>query len=112
GTWYLNDQVLRRDASAGASLGWRCTASGTFGTLSGITGTASAGSDQLTVSAISTIVPGQYIAVAGSGSTRHLVVDVAGNVVTISPAATNAVSGAAVTYANPVFEEIIFPVAP
>lgn len=106
GTWYRDDQVLRRDASTGASLGWRCTASGTFGSLTSIVGTASAASDQLLLNSIGSIVPGQYIAVTGSGVARHLVTDVLGNVATISPASINAVSGATISYASPIFEEI------
>lgn len=57
--------VFRNAAATGPAY-WECTAGGTFGTLSGATGTMLAGSPSLYLAASPTLAAGEYVAVSGA----------------------------------------------
>jgi hypothetical protein len=94
------------DPVPGGYIGKVCTQGGTTGTLSGVTGNISNGSNQLTVSSVADIQIGHYLSVAGSGlPVTARVTSMSGSILSMSSPATATVSGAAVTRTAPIFKD-------
>jgi hypothetical protein len=72
GNWNQGDWVLNRGVSAGGSPGWVCTAKGTAGTLSGVTGSLALNGAQLAVNTLSGISPATYVTIAGVSGTKKV----------------------------------------
>lgn len=71
GTWVQGSMRFNTGAAAGGSPGWVCTTAGSFGTLSGITGTIAAGTlNKITVNDLTGLYPGLYIAIVGVTGTK------------------------------------------
>jgi len=102
GTWKRGSYVRNRMPLVGQPKGWFCTASGTFGTLSAVTGTVSAGSPILVVNDASPLKVGQYINLAGVSGTKQ-VLSIDNLNVRLDSAASASVSGAAVSFSAPTF---------
>lgn len=103
GTYNVGHDVRNTAPTATGYRGWICVTAGTAGTLSGVTGSITSGTPTLTVNVIGTLLVGQYISIAGvTGIFRIL--SISGTTVTLSANAGATVSGAAVSYSNPVFK--------
>jgi hypothetical protein len=87
----------------GSSVGQICISPGTSGTLSGCTGTVSAGSDIVSVNSLVGISPGVYLSIGG---TRYQVAstDAAAITATLSATVPGGYSGS-ITYFSPAFSE-------
>jgi hypothetical protein len=102
GTWYTNEVATGNDGTN--YIEFICTAGGTMGTLSGVTGSISSGSATLTVNnALLGVWEGVYITIAGVAGTKR-VIGVSGNTVTLDSTAGATVSGAAVSYSPATFK--------
>lgn len=98
GTHYAGSQLT----DVNHSTRYTCRLSGTFGTLTGITGTTTAGSKTVTLNDAGSVYIGSIITIAGvSGSKRVLSKN--GNVILIDSAAGATVSDAAVDFSAPTF---------
>ena len=102
GTWRRGDAVTNRNATAAQPAGWICTASGTFGTLVGITGDITISTNVLTVNDASSLVIGQYITIAGVSGVKQIL-GINGTTVTLTSTASATVTGAAVAWSTPTF---------
>ena len=105
-TWVINDRVIRAPAVVGQPKAWTCTVAGTAGTLNSGATTAdtTATSEDITVSSVTGLAVGNYITVAGiGGTTTKKITDIVGTTVTVDTAATNTVTGGAVSYVAPTF---------
>lgn len=103
GTWTKGDIVYNSDPDAAEYIGWVATSSGTFGTLSGITGSITSGLTALTVNSTSGLSVGMYITIAGVSGTKKITA-ISGLNVTIDTAAGATVSTAAIAYFTPVWK--------
>lgn len=104
GTWTSGDVVWNTAPVAAGKLGRVCVTSGTYGSLSGVTGSITSGTAVLTVNDASALVIGQYINIVGvTGAKRIKSID--GTSVTLTSNAAETVSGAAVTYQTPAFKQ-------
>jgi hypothetical protein len=106
GTWAKGQRAVN-SGTAGASADWVCTASGTVGTMSGVTATVAAGSNVVTLAgtAANYAAEGELIAFTGYPSGGPFrVARVSGNTAYLGsnvPAAIPA--GTAVSYSSPTF---------
>lgn len=103
GTWLVNDVVENLSPKPSGYLGWICTSSGTFGTLSGVTGSIVSGSVNLTVNKVSTLKTGEFITITGVTGVRRIY-SISGNVVTIDLPVPATVTNAVIRYSAPVFK--------
>ena len=89
-------------------MGFMCKDYGTCGTLPGsVTGTVAQGSTQLTVSSLDDLKLYDYITIAGvSGSKTITSINKLTKVVTLNSAANVGVTGAAVAYLNPTWQQL------
>ncbi|MDC1444453.1 hypothetical protein N8192_00285 [bacterium] len=104
-SWPIGSICWNSNPASGQIIGWKCTGSGTFGTLGGgITGSIGTGTNLLTVSTVGAIELYDFIDVAGAVSNLQVrnidYTAAAGWVITLSGNATNTVAGAAVSYHN------------
>ena len=105
GTYCIGDFVPKTPA-ASSFQGWlMCSRQGTLGTLSGVTGSITTGTNQLTVNSATSVVPPRRIKITGAGAASAdlttTVCSVDGNVVTLWDNASTTVSGAAVAFVAP-----------
>lgn len=101
---YTQGQTLHRETPViGQPVGWKCTVSGTLGTLNGgaTTGSITAGSKVLTVNSTTGLALGQIIDVAGSANGPYYVKKISGTAVYLDLAASSTVTGAAVSFHTP-----------
>lgn len=105
-TYEVGDRVIRQTVSAGSVEGQTCTVAGTKGTLMGgtVTATTTNGSPTVTVSDYPDLMIGRYITIAGVTGKKK-VINHAGYVLTLDSNCDATVSGAAVAYSAPVFED-------
>jgi hypothetical protein len=108
GTWIIGTVVKNQPPVHEQPLGWVCTKSGTFGTLSAVTCNAVNGTKTLTCTGtITSVATGQHITVEhGAGGTTDLetvVVAVSGQTITIFDAVGGELTGMAVTWTVPTF---------
>ena len=84
-------------------IGWVCTASGTFGTLAGVTGGISISTSTLTVNSATDLKVGQFITIVGVTGTKEII-GIAGTTITLNSDSDATVVAAAVAFAVPVFK--------
>ena len=102
GTYTVGTTIQRETPVVGQPVGWKCTVSGTLGTLNGgaTTGTINSGSNVLTVNSATGLQEGQRITVAGAGgpfyvrklvgTTAYLDNNASASVVSVAVAFSNA----------------------
>lgn len=100
GSWTRGDRIQSLLPSSGAAYLKTCTVSGTFGTLSGVTGSITSGTKTLTVNSATNLRVGMYINIAGVSGTKKIT-SVVGTTITIDSNANATVSSAAVSYQAP-----------
>ncbi len=83
--------------AAGQRMGYMCSADGTMGTLSGVTGSITIGLSSLVVNSATNLKYGQYLSVAGA-VTGQLITGISGTTITLSGVASATVVGAAVSF--------------
>ncbi|GAA3413031.1 glycosyl hydrolase family 28-related protein [Paenibacillus hodogayensis] len=108
GTTYQSGTIVLAAGTAftpGASpAGYRILSGGTFGALSGITATGSAGSYKVVVNDSALLKVGQWIKIAAGGQVRRIN-RIAGNELRVNAPLSAAVTApSAVTYSSPVYE--------
>jgi parallel beta-helix repeat protein len=108
GTHLKGKVVTNITPTTGGYIGWVCTTSGTFGTLT-VTGDMVLDSyDILCTGDISTILPGDFITItnakAGPVNLATQVCRVVGQTITVWHKCTNAVTGTAVNFTTPTFK--------
>lgn len=84
---------------------WKCKQSGTFGTLTGITGSIVNGQTVLTVNDASPFAVGQYIIIAGVTGGKKIA-EINGNEITLTVVASATVTDAVVSFTPPLFFEM------
>jgi hypothetical protein len=105
GTYVVTDTIINNAPASGAYWGRVCTVKGTQGTLSGVTGTMTAGSPAMTVNTTTGLGVGMFVSVAGGPAiTRAQVLSIVGLVVTLDTNAAANGSAVAVSYANATFK--------
>lgn len=102
-TYTLNDIVWNSEPAATEWIGWVCVTSGTFGTLSGVTGSINTGKTALTVNSATNIHVGHYLTIAGVTGVKR-VTAIVGTAITVDSASDATVTGAAVAYQAPAFK--------
>lgn len=83
--------------AAGQRMGYMCSADGTMGTLSGVTGSITIGLSSLVVNSATNLKYGQYLSVAGA-VTGQIITGISGTTITLSGVASATVVGAAVSF--------------
>jgi hypothetical protein len=105
-TLFRGSVIENTASSAGGPNYWVVTTVGTNGTIAGVTGGITSGTNTLTLTGNdqTKVYSGSYITVAGAGLTRVRVnsIDATFTTATLSSNATSTVTGAAVSRANPV----------
>ena len=101
-SWSAGDTIKNSTPTSGADINGVCTTSGTYGTLSGVTGGITTGTPTLTVNDSDGLAPNVYITIVGVAGVKRIL-DVTGLVITLDSNADATVAGAAVAYAVPVF---------
>ena len=107
---YRKGAIVWNTASiaTGTSSGFMCKTYGTAGTLSGVTGTSVSSSDILTVNSVDNLSLYDNITIAGVSGTKTITaINAQTKKVTLSSAANATVSGAAVSYYNPTWQELV-----
>ncbi len=101
GTWLVGDLIKQNTYDLGVK--WRCTASGTCGTLSGITGSITTGTNVLALNDTTDLRPMRnFITIAGvTGSFE--ITKLEGNTAYLNKTADATVSSASVGFSNPTF---------
>jgi hypothetical protein len=100
GTYTVGEWIHRETPVTGQPIGWRCTVSGTLGTLSGVTGSITTGTNVLTVNTATGLAEGQRIAIAGVSAGPYYIRRLSGTTVHLDGNANATVSGAAVSFSN------------
>lgn len=104
GTFKIADKIQYTNPVAGGYEGLMCTVEGTLGTLSGITGDISSGTNALTVSDATTLSIGQFITIAGVSGKKQITA-ISGGSVTLNTNADATVSLATVQFSAPTFKQ-------
>lgn len=102
GSWALGTVLYNSSPASAGYVGWVCTTSGTFGTLSGATGSITSGANALTVNNSALFALGDFITITGVSGVKK-VIRISGSVVYLDSNANATVSSAAVAYSTPVF---------
>jgi hypothetical protein len=103
GTWLQGDEIRNRSPAAAGNIGWVATASGTYGTLSGVTADTTSGNPVIVVSDASNLAVGQFITIAGQ-ITRTRIVAISGTSVTCGTNMSATASGVGVSWEPPVWK--------
>jgi hypothetical protein len=101
GTYTVGTTIQLETPVIGQPTGWKCTDSGTLGTLNGgaTTGNITLNSNQLTVSSTTDLTEGQRVTVAGAGGPFY-VRKLSGTTAYLDGVGTATVTGAAVGFYN------------
>jgi hypothetical protein len=101
GTYTVGTTIQRETPVVGQPIGWKCTASGTLGTLNGgaTTGSGTINTNVLTLNSASGLTEGCRITVAGAGGPFY-VVKLSGTTAYLNQNLTATVVGAAVGFSN------------
>lgn len=99
GSYTVGETIWRETPAVGQPIGWKCTASGTLGTLSGTTGSITNGTNTLVVNTAAGLAEGQRINVTGAGGPFYIR-KLSGTTAYLDTNATATVSGAAVSFSN------------
>jgi hypothetical protein len=105
GTWLRGDGIRASLPSAASAPAAICTVSGTYGTLSAVTGDTTNGSPVVVVNNASDLTVGTFITVTGAGLTRVRIIAISGTSVTVSSNATSTQTGAAVSFEPPIWKQ-------
>jgi hypothetical protein len=103
GTFDKGDRVINTNPFIGNPKGWICVTAGTFGTLSGVTGSITSGTATLTVNTTTGLAFGNYITIAGVTGTKRII-GISGNNITLDSNADATVTNAAVAYGAPLLQ--------
>lgn len=103
GSWQQGTALYNAAASSGGYVGWVCTTSGTFGTLTGVTGTISINSNVLTVNSATNLALGQYIKVVGVTPLLKII-GISGTTISVDALADASATTAAVSFQTPAFK--------
>jgi len=105
GTWNAGDVIFNSAAGAG----WKCSVSGTAGTLPTTTANTTNGSTAITLSTLINVEEGQYIAIAGVAGTKKIVSINRNDATAVIDVAANAtVAAGAVSFVAPTFVALPF----
>jgi hypothetical protein len=105
GTWTRGDVILNSAPSASGSIGWVCTQTGTMGTLSGITGSITNGTNTLTVNSLTGLNIGDHINITGVTANKVITsIDSNTKIVTLDSNSNATVTTAAVSYYSAIFK--------
>ena len=105
GTWNAGDVIFNSSASAG----WKCSVSGTAGTLPTTTANTTNASTAITLSTLIDVEEGQYIAIAGVAGTKKIVSINRNDATAVIDVAANAtVAAGAVSFVAPTFVALPF----
>lgn len=102
-SWDLGSIIWNTAPASGGNIGWVNTTAGTFGTLSGVTGSITSGSNSLTVNTTTGLTVGNYIAIVGVTG-AYLITFISGTTVTLNANSNATVTSAAVSYVTPVWK--------
>ena len=102
GSFTVGETIQRETPVVGQPTGWKCTVSGTLGTLNGgaTTGGITIGTNVLTVNSATGLAEGQKIAVAGSVNGPYYISKLSGTTAYLNLNAGATVAGAAVSFSN------------
>lgn len=101
---YRQGRVIYNDMSTDTDIShWICTSPGTFGTLSGVTGSISASTNILTVNDASNIEKGNILKI---GSQNLEVIGKSGTTIYLYSNSTSTLSGASIQYSAPTFKAV------
>jgi hypothetical protein len=102
GTFTVGETIQRETPVVGQPIGWKCTVSGTLGTLNGgaTTGNITSGSNILTVNTSTGLAEGQRIDIAGSSAGPYYIRKLDGTTAYLDANAGATVTGAAVSFSN------------
>ncbi|PKM93723.1 MAG: hypothetical protein CVU84_14165 [Firmicutes bacterium HGW-Firmicutes-1] len=103
GSWRSGDMVYHSAPIVSGYIGWICINSGTFGTLSSITGNVDNGGTVMTVNNATGLHVGDMIFIVGIQGSRY-VMTISGNAITLNYPVTSTVRNAVVSYVAPVFK--------
>ncbi|PYI55428.1 glycosyl hydrolase family 28-related protein [Paenibacillus flagellatus] len=112
GSYTAGDVILTNAAAATdgqTPVGYKCTASGTFGSITGVTATGTSGTFKIVVAGsaaeLAKLKVGQWISIATtSGAVSRQIVRIGGTDVRLHASLPAAVSGGAVTFTAPVLK--------
>jgi len=102
GSYAIGETIHRETPTVGQPIGWKCTASGTLGTLNGgaTTGSITTGTNVLTVNTATGLAEGQRINIAGSANGPYYIRKLSGTTAYLDINSGATVSGAAVSFQN------------
>jgi hypothetical protein len=107
GTWYVGQKVWNTSVSSTAGPFQVCNVPGTFGTLTGITGTIAAGSNVLQLNSTTGLFNGCVITISGvfgpGPNGQFTVVKISGTSAYLNGTANVAATSAAVAFSTPTF---------
>ncbi|KAA2311703.1 hypothetical protein DL237_18795 [Pseudooceanicola sediminis] len=108
GTWRRGQFIYNTSSVEGSSWGWRCVATGTFGSLSGVTADVTSGSREALFSDVTNIAEGMFLTLGADPDEPFCVqwVDPATGEVRFTKAVSLTQTGIAVGYHTPTFEEV------
>lgn len=101
-SWENGDKVINSVATIGTPKGWVCTDSGTFGSLSGVTGTVINGNTSLIVNDATNLYVGCYISISGVTGV-YRISSVTENNCVIYPPADSSATDASISFSAPSF---------
>ena len=100
GTYFANDKIFDTYLSAGGFIGWVCTASGTLGTLTGVTATTTASSATITVNTTVGLWTEMFISIVGVTGTKRIK-SISGTTIELYTTCDASVTSANVAYVAP-----------
>ncbi|MGE7272113.1 GH39 family glycosyl hydrolase [Brevibacillus panacihumi] len=114
GSYSTHDQIYFTDAKliATEGLGWVCLSSGTFGALSGVTGTLTNGSYVLTVNKANSLRVGDYVKVGNDAQVYLIAYQESPTRYELGSTARTTQQNQTVSYVPPVFLPLAKPVQP
>lgn len=102
GSYTVGTTIQREAPVVGQPIGWKCTVSGTLGTLNGgaTTGNITSGNNVLTVNSLTGLAEGQCITIAGSGAGPYYIKKINGTNIYLDANASATVTNAVVAFSN------------
>lgn len=105
GSYHRGEIILNDNPEKDSVWAWVCTSSGTFGNLSGVTGSGSNTSIKLVLSDASSVNVKEWLLV---NNKPNIVTGKWGDTVYLSNPLTSTISGVSINYATPTFEPIAY----
>lgn len=103
GSHFAGTTYYASNRSTGQPTGWMCSTKGTFGSLSGVTASGSAGSPIIAVSDTSSLYRGQTVIIDGVSGRYEIIRKELDGYVEVSPALASTATTAVVSFAPPSF---------